>query len=94
MTWSPALTDQHHPTHADVTGCDYKDTNLVCAADGEDWPCTKILEHRETMRLVDRVSETLKAKIEGDMDRMPEKGMFVCKDIVSLLELVRSHAMD
>lgn len=39
---------------------------------------------------IDRVQESLNAKIEGDNDRMPEKGMFVCKDIAALLELVRS----
>lgn len=33
------VSDLHHPEHAQVDGCDYKDTNLVCAEDGQDWPC-------------------------------------------------------
>lgn len=48
MSWSPSVADTHHPIHGDVAGCDYKDTNLVCAKDGDDWPCQTKQEQRKT----------------------------------------------
>lgn len=44
------------------------------------------------LSIIDRVQETLNAKIEADFDRMPEKGMFVCRDIAALLDLARSQS--
>jgi hypothetical protein len=33
------IKDLHQPERAVVTDCDYKDRDLVCSTDGEDWPC-------------------------------------------------------
>jgi len=42
-------------------------------------------EHWASLNLHERIQETLNAKIEGDNGRMPEKGMFNCRDIQDLL---------
>jgi hypothetical protein len=37
------------------------------------------------LNLHDRVHESLAAKIEGNMNSLPGKGMFVCADVQALL---------
>lgn len=41
----------------------------------------------EHLNLIDRVTETLNAKLEGN-NRLPERGMFNCADIQQLLTMV------
>lgn len=61
-------------------------------------PCGKCQQIRKTahdarwatLGVVDRVRESLLAKVEGDSGRMPERGMFNCADIAELVRLV-SH---
>lgn len=61
-------------------------------------PCATCVDIRKTahdarwasLGAVDRVRESLLAKVEGDSGRMPERGMFNCSDIAELVRLV-SH---
>lgn len=55
--------------------------------------CQRIRANRwASLNLIDRLQETLNAKIEGDNGRLPGRGMFNCADVQALINLVKEKA--